>query len=165
MVISGYTTKHWAMTNEDLLHFEILNRWVYVGAKFRSNQPRNHSVNPLIFQRFIKMSQTILQCTIKLNRKSKTTSWGRGMLWPCFYWQKFPSQFKKHIGKSIRYYQEDITMLDTAWKVSIFRVFLVCIFPHSDWIRRISLSPHSVWKQENTNQKNSEYEHLLRSDK
>ena len=23
----------------------------------------------------------------------------------------------------------------TAWKVSIFGVFLVCIFPHSDWIR------------------------------
>ena len=26
-------------------------------------------------------------------------------------------------------------MLLTAWKVSVFGDFLVCIFPHSDWIR------------------------------
>ena len=24
----------------------------------------------------------------------------------------------------------------TAWKVSVFAIILVCIFPHSDWIRR-----------------------------
>ena len=29
---------------------------------------------------------------------------------------------------SIKYY--------TAWKVSVFGIFLVCISPHSDWIRR-----------------------------
>ena len=23
-----------------------------------------------------------------------------------------------------------------AWKVSVFKIFLVCIFPHSDWVRR-----------------------------
>ena len=39
----------------------------------------------------------------------------------------------------------------TAWKVSVFGVFLVGIFPHSDWI----------W--ENMDQKNSEYGHFSRS--
>ena len=29
-------------------------------------------------------------------------------------------------------------ILVTAWKVSVFRVSLVCIFPHLDWIRRDS---------------------------
>ena len=27
-------------------------------------------------------------------------------------------------------------VLNTAWKVFLFGVFLVCIFPHCDWIRR-----------------------------
>ena len=38
----------------------------------------------------------------------------------------------------------------TAWKVSVFGVFLVRIFPHS------------VRMQENTNQENSEYRHFSR---
>ena len=29
-----------------------------------------------------------------------------------------------------------MTNSSTAWKVSVFEVFLVLIFPHSDWIRR-----------------------------
>ena len=40
----------------------------------------------------------------------------------------------------------------TAWKVSIFEVILVRIFPHS------------VWMWENTDQKNSEYGHFSRSE-
>ena len=27
-------------------------------------------------------------------------------------------------------------VINTVWKVSVFGVFLVCIFPHSNWIRR-----------------------------
>ena len=61
----------------------------------------------------------------------------------------------------------------TAWKVSVFVVFLVRIFPHSDRIRRdrvsssiwISLSRlhiflNSVQILENADQRNSEYEHF-----
>ena len=44
--------------------------------------------------------------------------------------------------------------LNTAWKVSVFAVFLVRIFPHLDWIR---WDPYSVQMRENTDQKNSEY--------
>ena len=31
-----------------------------------------------------------------------------------------------------------LTLIESskAWKVSVFEVFLVCIFPHPDWIRR-----------------------------
>ena len=39
-------------------------------------------------------------------------------------------------------------VINTAWKVSIFGVFLVRIFPHSDWIRWDTLSkfsPNSVF--------------------
>ena len=40
--------------------------------------------------------------------------------------------------------------------MSIFGVFLVRIFPHSDWIRRYaSISPYSVWMRENTGEKKS----------
>ena len=50
----------------------------------------------------------------------------------------------------------------TAWKVSVFLVFLVRIFPHSNWIRRDipCISPYSVRMRENTDQKNSEYGHF-----
>ena len=49
----------------------------------------------------------------------------------------------------------------TAEKVSVFGVIVVSIFPHSDWILRIS--PYSVRMRENTDQNNSEYGHFLRS--
>ena len=42
--------------------------------------------------------------------------------------------------------------LDTAWKTFVFRVILVRIFPHSDWIRK------------SADQNNSEYGHFLRSE-
>ena len=48
----------------------------------------------------------------------------------------------------------------TAWKVSVFGVFLVRIFRHS---RISSISPFSVPMRENTDQKNSEYGHFSRS--
>ena len=48
----------------------------------------------------------------------------------------------------------------TAQKVFLFKVFLVRIFPHSDWIRRDTPSPYSFRMQENTDQKKSEYGHF-----
>ena len=53
------------------------------------------------------------------------------------------------------------TQKSNAWKVSLFRVFLFRIFPHSDWIRRdtpnsvrmrenLRISPYSVQMRENT---------------
>ena len=52
----------------------------------------------------------------------------------------------------------------TMWKVSLFGVTLVRIFPHSDWIRRVrSISPYSVEIRENADQNNSEYGNFLRS--
>ena len=53
----------------------------------------------------------------------------------------------------------------TAWKMSVFGVFLVRIFPHSDWIRRdtLSISPYSVWMRKNTDQKNPEEGHFSRA--
>ena len=56
-----------------------------------------------------------------------------------------------------------------TWKVSVFWVILVLIFPHSDWIRRdtpylfVSISPYSVQIRENADQSNSEWGHFLRS--
>ena len=53
---------------------------------------------------------------------------------------------------------------NTAWKVSLFGVILIRIFPHSDWIGEIrGISPYSVRMRENTDQNNSEYGHFLRS--
>ena len=51
----------------------------------------------------------------------------------------------------------------TAWKVSVFGVFLVRIFPHSDWIRRKRISPYLVRMRKSMNQKISEYGHFSRS--
>ena len=57
-------------------------------------------------------------------------------------------------------------------KVSVFGVFLVRVFPHSDGIRRDlrvqlqiqSISPYSERMRENTDQKNSKYGHFSHSD-
>ena len=49
----------------------------------------------------------------------------------------------------------------TSWQVSVFRDFLVRIFPHSDWIRRdTEYLPYSVRLRENMEQKNSKYGHF-----
>ena len=50
---------------------------------------------------------------------------------------------------------------NTAQKLSVFGVFLVCIFPHLDWVR---ISPYSLQMRQNTDQKNSEFEHFPRSE-
>ena len=48
--------------------------------------------------------------------------------------------------------------------MSVFGAFLVRIFPHSDWIRRVVYEEsYSARMRENTDQKNSEYGHFLRS--
>ena len=55
--------------------------------------------------------------------------------------------------------------INTQWKVSIFVVFLVRNFPHSDWIRRET--PYtSVFSPnvENMDQKDSGYGHFSRSE-
>ena len=58
-------------------------------------------------------------------------------------------------------------LLNTLWKVSLFGVFLVRIFPHLDWIRGDArrISPYSVRMRENTGQKNSKYRHFSRTEK
>ena len=60
--------------------------------------------------------------------------------------------------KKIVIYREIITVQ----KMSFFGVFLVRIFPYSDWIRRDT--EYSVRIRENTDQKNSEYGHFSRSE-
>ena len=57
--------------------------------------------------------------------------------------------------------QSQPTLYNTTWKEPVFGVFLVRIFPHLDWILRISL--YSLQMRENTDQNNSEYELFLRS--
>ena len=54
----------------------------------------------------------------------------------------------------------------TAWEVSVFGVLLVCIFPHSDWIRRDNqyISPYSVRMRKNPDPKNAKCGHISRSD-
>ena len=49
-----------------------------------------------------------------------------------------------------------------AWKLSVFEVFVVRIFHHSDCIRRDMEYPYSVRMRKNTNQKNSKDGHRLR---
>ena len=64
-----------------------------------------------------------------------------------------------------------LTAPKKAWKVSVFGVFLVRIFPHLDWIRRaeygeiLRISPYLVRIPENTDHKNSEIGHFSRSEK
>ena len=63
-------------------------------------------------------------------------------------------------------FREMVTIIHTASKVPVFGVLLVCIFPHSDWIRRDTeylsvLSPNAG----KYGQGNSEYGQFSRSDK
>ena len=70
--------------------------------------------------------------------------------------------FGTHWKKKYGFWYGD-TGIITAQKVFIFGVFLVCIFQHSDWIRTDSISLYSVRMRENTDQKNSEYQHTSSS--
>ena len=54
-----------------------------------------------------------------------------------------------------------LQMVPTAWKMSLFGVFLVCIFSHLDWIGRDT--QYSVQMREKMDQKNPEYGHFSRS--
>ena len=53
--------------------------------------------------------------------------------------------------------------LATTLKVSVFGVIMVSIFPHSNLLRG-DTEYSSVWMQENADQKDTEYGHLLRSE-
>ena len=49
--------------------------------------------------------------------------------------------FSEKLSFKLRYWLREypftrILHISTEWKVSVFRVFLVSIFPHSDWLRR-----------------------------
>ena len=68
----------------------------------------------------------------------------------------------------IRHSITDSIISDTAWKVSKYGVFLVRIFPHSDWIRRdtekiLRISPYLVQIRENTDQNNPVFGQFSRS--
>ena len=56
-------------------------------------------------------------------------------------------------------------LTSTAWKVSVFGVFLVCTFPYLDSIRGDTpcFFPYSVRMWENTDPKNYEYRNFSRS--
>ena len=47
----------------------------------------------------------------------------------------------KYLDENNLYFKKAV--IHTAWKMSVFELILVCIFPQSDWILRIS--PYSVW--------------------
>ena len=64
------------------------------------------------------------------------------------------------------------SLINTAWKVSVFGVFQVRIFSHSDWIRRdnqylsifgLNMERFELWMRENTDLKDSEYGHFSHS--
>ena len=46
------------------------------------------------------------------------------ILWPC---KSLEERFRR---------KQVISQTITAWKLSVFGIVLICIFPHSDWIRR-----------------------------
>ena len=52
----------------------------------------------------------------------------------CFY--EFPT-IKVLLARLLKFWV-DLDITTNVWKVSIFGVFLVCILPHSNWIRVIS---------------------------
>ena len=65
------------------------------------------------------------------------------------------------------------SLINTAWKVSVFGVFQVRIFSHSDWIRRdnpylsvfgLNMERFELWMRENTNLKVTEYGHFSHSE-
>ena len=66
----------------------------------------------------------------------------------------------RNIYKGLLIYSESSVEINTAWKVSVFGVILVRIFPHL-----LRISPYSVRMWENTDQNNSKYGHFLRSER
>ena len=79
--------------------------------------------------------------------------------------KKHNSQYKYYLSGAFKLAWITFLKNYTAWKVSVFGVFLGRIFPHSDWVRRDTLyiHPYSVRIQKNTDHKNSQYGHFSRS--
>ena len=69
-----------------------------------------------------------------LNR-SENLSEGREREFIGNKWVKV-QKIRTYLGPCQRFMMKEFAILIAAWKVSIFRVFLVLIFPHLDWIRR-----------------------------
>ena len=59
-------------------------------------------------------------------------------------------------------FEQLVEISHIAWKMSVFGVIQVAIFPHLDW-EILFIFPYSVQMRENADQNNSEYGHLLRS--
>ena len=70
---------------------------------------------------------------------------------------------KKYLGVCQTSMMELFCENNTAQKVSVFGDFLVRIFLHSGSFFLLHISPYLVQMWENTDQKNSEYRHFLRS--
>ena len=62
---------------------------------------------------------------------------------------------------TIKHFTGCFQTVSTGWKVSIFGVILVRIFPHSDCVWRDT--PCSVWMRKYTDHNNYEYGHVLGS--
>ena len=102
-----------------------------------------------------KISKWILY---QLNRKN-CDCWVRNLCrqlrdWAYDLGWVFPDYFSPHVIKQLSSFSNY-----SAWKVFLFGVFLVYIFPHSHWIQRFT----SVQMLEKTDQKSSNFGHFLRN--
>ena len=83
-------------------------------------------------------------CQKHLQDTSETLNWDdcEGKFWesekhfPFFSTLTFQNVDSHHTADMLLRGTSSFGATTTAWKVSVFGVFLVCIFPHSDWIRR-----------------------------
>ena len=133
---------------------------VFKNPNIHQGEPPNHQVDsqldsgcsPIIVQ-WWQLSRK----GTKLVQQNWRLCWIHGRMILCFWYIVFRQIWVYKISRySSPYF--------TAWKVSVFRVFLVSIFPYLTECGEIqSISLYSVRMRENTIQKNSECGYFSRS--
>ena len=110
---------------------------------------------------FVELEPLLLKYGLTFLQNSLLSATFLHLIWQnIVFFFVFLKTFRQKFGLCLYFCQ-----LNTAWKVSVFGVILVRIFPHLDWIRRdFRISPYSVQIKENADQSNSECGHFLCSE-
>ena len=137
--------------------------WIFYGVHLAFKEKRRDFINAWFFKFFVnskhflrQFCQEIVKFNIRITKISSVKVWlcnptlsRKKRAWIKTGWNPGRSKTSSPSPKTSSFFFSLVTYFDlwevklsvpfhfaTAWKVSVFGVFLVSIFPHSDWIRR-----------------------------
>ena len=110
---------------------------------------RIRSFSGLYFQYSVRMLENTVQKSSEYEHFSRSNIWANSRQWmtllrKLLFWKLQPYLGNCQRSVVILFAKIVDVFYCTTWKVTVFRVILVRIFPHSDWIRRHARYPSVV---------------------